>query len=85
MFKGKNAFDDDFEYEDEIFETQNLALLLSCDKFYADIPESFVRYLRTSLTDSTYSPKKLLEIEEKFIEKQLARIVRKNKEAGFEF
>ncbi|MBP3389658.1 MAG: hypothetical protein J6K71_00585, partial [Clostridia bacterium] len=51
VFKGKNAFDDDFEFEDEVFETQNLALLLSCDKFYADIPESFVRYLRTNLTD----------------------------------
>lgn len=85
VFKGKNAFDDDFEFEDEVFETQNLALLLSCDKFYADIPESFVRYLRASLTDSLYSPKKLLEIEEKFVEKQIARIVRQNKEAGFEF
>lgn len=65
--------------------TQKLSSVLGCDEVVGDLSQKAVRFLNKELTDLFYSPKKLLEVEKKFMEIQfdVVRSKQNTQEKGY--
>ena len=65
------------EEEVQVDTTQKLSSVLACDEVIGSLPKEAVRYLNKALTELFYSPKKLLEVEQKFVEIQFDYLIEK--------